>query len=59
MNDTEQYCALCSQLLQGTRDSNNGRPLVDGRVCNRCNEARVIPERIRVAIRNKKEAPHK
>lgn len=45
-------CAYCHQDIQpepltGWAEGNNGLPLVDGRVCNGCNDL-VVMERLRL-----------
>ena len=47
-------CALCgfeipTNIFSGWKEGNNGQPLVDGRVCDECDE-KVIAERIRRVI---------
>ena len=43
-------CELCGKIIE-SRYSNNGKPLVEGRVCNSCNW-KVIRERLRLANKN-------
>ena len=52
-------CAYCHQDIQpelrsGWDQGNNGEPLVDGRVCNSCNEL-VLQERLRLIQERKKD----
>ena len=52
-------CAYCHQDIQpelrsGWDQGNNGEPLVNGRVCNSCNEL-VLQERLRLIQERKKD----
>ena len=47
-------CALCGKEIND-RDSHNGNPLVDGRVCSVCNW-KVIKERMKAARKEEKPA---
>ena len=38
------YCPLCGKL---GNPEHNGAPLIDGKVCEACNQRKVIPARIR------------
>lgn len=38
-------CALCGQEIRGY--PNNGSPVTDGPVCDRCNAQKVIPARLK------------
>lgn len=40
-----EKCALCGEEIKGY--GNNGQPLVNGLVCDKCNEEKVIPERLK------------
>ncbi len=39
-------CALCHKEIKGY--PNNGEPLVEGKVCERCNNEKVIPYRLKL-----------
>ena len=47
-----QTCVLCRESFIGY--GNNPEPLSEGRCCNHCDEAYVIPARIHLATGNKK-----
>jgi hypothetical protein len=51
-----QTCVICSALFQ--EFGHNAEPVKRGRCCNRCNDAVVIPERIRL-LRLQDETVHK
>lgn len=38
------YCPLCGKL---GNPEHNGAPLIDGKVCEACNQRKIIPARIR------------
>lgn len=42
-------CAICDGWFTGY--GNNAQPVAEGRCCDDCNHSRVIPERLRMAIR--------
>lgn len=46
LSDGLPYCPLCGKI--GTPE-HNGAPLVEGNVCEACNNRKVIPARIRAA----------
>jgi hypothetical protein len=51
-----QTCVICSALFQ--EFGHNAEPVKRGRCCNLCNDAVVIPERIRL-MRLQDETVHK
>jgi hypothetical protein len=46
---TEKICSICQNVF--TEYGNNAEPVNDGRCCNRCNWAIVIPARARMMER--------
>lgn len=42
--DSLPFCPLCGKL---GNPEHNGAPLIDGKVCEACNQRKVIPARIR------------
>lgn len=51
-------CCLCNQEIEveisGWDEGNNALPLKDGRCCDECNNAKVIPARINNIINRNK-----
>jgi len=45
---TNEVCAICSKEITYFLDSNNARPVADGRCCSSCNADQVIPARHKV-----------
>ena len=43
----ERVCPLCKQPAD---DWHNGAPVIDAKVCTKCNEDIVIPARLREAL---------
>jgi len=48
-----ETCILCDQTIRGS--GHNARPLADGRCCDDCNFAFVLPHRIVLAYRRIQE----
>lgn len=49
-------CCLCKKEIEiiGTwEEGNNAQPLKNGRCCGKCNETKVIPERLKRYIKGK------
>lgn len=49
LSDGLPYCPLCGKI---GAPEHNGAPLVEGNVCEACNNRKVIPARIRAAQKN-------
>ena len=49
-------CVICGEEILpnwfGYAGGNNAQPVADGRCCDHCNDAVVIPERVRRVIEN-------
>ena len=45
--DEKEICQICNKEITSILDSNNARPVSDGRCCRACNADQVIPERIK------------
>ena len=39
------YCRICGEMIHGY--GNNGRPVIEGVVCDKCHRKYVIPARLR------------
>lgn len=49
LSDGLPYCPLCGKI---GNPEHNGAPLIDGNVCESCNNRKIIPARIRAAQKN-------
>ncbi len=65
MTLTEKKCSICGDYIKPDRtpegkiyweDGNNAEPVNSGRCCNDCNLTRVIPLRITLHERRRKES---